>query len=474
MTAYYEPFNEALSTLSRREAGSLSASSWASGHPETAPYFLEYLPLLKEDGGMPSYDPSMAFDKFIPAEGLSGPLSAEETSYIDDLVRAAHERGSIPALACTRTLGRASAIRRAYGGTSILLVRNIFHQWASYCGQALSGNTYFLETIDRTVAASRHDVFIRNIDDWFGDRSSSIYDEKLFTLFIVLHLYLYVHSVDSADIIIDQSSIQNDYDQRSLVQETIQQHTGLNIDLSDYRPTFDSSPIEISDKSQFIDTINHFSKMIEEQLASSSAIEFVQKAKNETLEEWSRHEFYMRRSRANHRDALKRANSDLESISAQFNAQSIDWEHQKAALAFTNQATADEVERITIEWNKLTQHAATLATETTDLAAQLTQRTGELEDLKKHAEERSACLTRENDELEKALADIALAQSAESAEWVQQKTELHRALELAKDENTNVSIRLEEITRDLNAIKSRSLIQTLMERLRSKPLREEK
>lgn len=163
--AYCEIFHESLSTMDTKQATTNSYSAWQSKHPPSAPYFLEYSPLFRATGGIPAYDASMAFDRFVPRDGLDGHLSLEENIYIDSLLRNAYANQKIPILTCTRTLGRVRALRRAYGGTTIFLHRNLFHQWASYSSHALAGNSYFISSLNRIIEASRHDSFICWLDE---------------------------------------------------------------------------------------------------------------------------------------------------------------------------------------------------------------------------------------------------------------------------------------------------------------------
>ncbi|MFA4963516.1 MAG: hypothetical protein WC573_13115 [Brevundimonas sp.] len=379
VTAYYEVFNEALSFLDRRDAGALSASSWASNHPQSAPYFLEYLPLLKEGGGLPAFDASIPYDRFIPAGGLEGQLSLEESLHIDTLIRAAHNNGTIPVLTCTRSIGRASALNKAYGGTSILLVRNLFHQWASYCGQAATGNSYFLESINKTIKSSLHDPFIRNLDDWFSSRLESIEDSSLFATFIIFHLYVYSSAFESADLVIDSTKLSTENEYRRELEKNISSAIDSEIDLSDAKDNFDASFVDIVNRSEFIETVDQFVKMIKRSCLSKRSENFVEKMKNSCLEEWDRHEFYNKRSRIIYRSDIAHIKEQQVAISNQLSNQVDSWDSQKSSLEFANKALNSENDRITLEWEKLNKIFSSVALERDNLQIQLSKCLEDLE-----------------------------------------------------------------------------------------------
>ena len=155
--AYCEFFHERLRACTIEYLTSNDFAAWNSKHPESAPYFLEFAPLIESDGAVRGYDPSMAIDRFLPADGPHGVLSLAERAYVEGLIENAARLGKIPILTDTRTLGRLEALAKAFPGHHVLLVRNLFHQWASYSEQCAGGNRYFLDMLFMTVGAfARH------------------------------------------------------------------------------------------------------------------------------------------------------------------------------------------------------------------------------------------------------------------------------------------------------------------------------
>jgi hypothetical protein len=166
---YCEIFHERLKACTIPNLRDNDFSSWNSKHPEGAPYFLEFAPMVEPDGAVRGFDPSMAIERFMPRKGIHGALSPAERAYIQGLIENAAQHGKIPVLTDTRTLGRFRAVAKAFPGRHVLLVRNLFHQWASYSQQSADGNRYFIDMLLKTVAASRRDPFVARMADWFAD-----------------------------------------------------------------------------------------------------------------------------------------------------------------------------------------------------------------------------------------------------------------------------------------------------------------
>ena len=90
---FNEPFNEDLITISRSKASSATPQSWDSHHPAGDPYYLEYLPLISDAGGVKLFDAHMPFDWFIPDGGLRGELRPSEKHYLKSLIQQAEVSG---------------------------------------------------------------------------------------------------------------------------------------------------------------------------------------------------------------------------------------------------------------------------------------------------------------------------------------------------------------------------------------------
>lgn len=238
--AYNEVFHEQLATLTRSEALSHRPDSWRSGHPVTDPYFQEYLPLLKPEGGVGAFDLSMAFERFIPQTGIRGDLSQGEETHIAHLIALAMGRGRVAVLTCTRTLGRMAGLKRVFGGTHLFLYRNLFQQWNSYSHQQAEGNSYFMETLTTVIAQDSADPFLRlvrlylashcgrEVGEWIGQTH---YD-RTFIAFCGVHLYLAMVAFETADLLVDANRLV-DPGYRQSIAQTVLQRSGLPITLDD-------------------------------------------------------------------------------------------------------------------------------------------------------------------------------------------------------------------------------------------------
>jgi len=253
--AYGEFFHEQLATLKLADFDSLHPGSWESGHSATAPYFMEFLPLIRGASGVALYQASMALESFVPRGGSGGALSKAEKAYVAGLIAFAHRAERIPVLTCTRTLGRAGSLKRGFGGTHILLKRNLLHQWHSYAKQRRIGNPYFVRTVLTTIDRNAHDPFIgwmrgtlaarygAHANLWLRD----IGEDDLFAIFLGLHVYLMMQAFTVADLVVDINRLgRGDRLYRRRLEGTIAAATHVKVDLSDARETieFPLQPIE--------------------------------------------------------------------------------------------------------------------------------------------------------------------------------------------------------------------------------------
>ena len=348
--AYYEIFNEGIAQIDTTNLSTINYASWESHHPPQAPYFLEYLPLLKASGGVNGFDVSMSFDRFMPKGGLQGELSPEECAYLNLLVSQAYHGSKVPLLSCTRSLGRMAAIKRHMPVKNVLVYRNLFHQWASYSGQFLRGNPYFIDTINRTLSVCREDKFLSGIDDVFSGRQSSPHDEKTFSLFLLMHIYLYAHAIDSTDLLVDMTALCNDADLRLSIENDLSRLVLAPVNLSDARLTFDASVTIIKDRSQFVDTIEQFAKLITSTCATERSTAFVHRLKDEALAEWDHYDTLTRQSIGWYSIETGRLQREIDQRTQDIAAVAGERDHISAALVETISAReAVEATRATLQ-----------------------------------------------------------------------------------------------------------------------------
>ena len=258
VTCYYEPFHELLSTLTPTLAVQLDPGSWKSGHPSRVSYWREYIALLRRTGGVRLFNPSMSYEWFVPIGGVTGDLKLAEVRYLAFLIRQAQRRHQIPVLGFARSLGRVQAIKKHFPGNHIVLIRNLWSQWASYTHQQQNGNRYFVKSIFRMLSYN-DDLFLEYLRKFYIGRFSGAIDETtsemewqqrtdqivaslsgsdLFSLFVATHVYFYLHARSAADVLINSTRLAADKDYREASARELREITGLQISLTDAKDTF--------------------------------------------------------------------------------------------------------------------------------------------------------------------------------------------------------------------------------------------
>ncbi|MCE2574443.1 hypothetical protein [Komagataeibacter sp. FNDCR2] len=289
--SYAEPFNEALSAPHQNVSRG-DFSGWRSNHPPSASYYLEFMPLMQKTPGPIMSGQGISYDHFIPAGGFDGTLSEEEVTYLSTLVDYAHSLGRRPALMFTRSLGRARALKKAFPGKSIFLHRNLFHQWASYSGQAADGNNYFFNILEICIKSNRHDPVVEMLDLWFTPREPGPYDRNNFLIFLLFHLYIYTSAFTASDLIIDSTRIASDSTAREETEEKLNALLGHHISLKDARPSFEVSQLNIKCGKPEMDTVEQCLKLMLPENMDPLCRDFVHQAKNDAFEEWKKNDFY--------------------------------------------------------------------------------------------------------------------------------------------------------------------------------------
>jgi hypothetical protein len=248
---FYEPFNEGLAALTRSGALQHGPQSWNSGHPKSEPYFFEYAPLLRNSAGVRIYQTQMAIEWYLPPGGLSGDLRPPETKYLSLLLRYAARLGRTPVLGFTRSLGRLAAVKKQFGGIHIFLYRNLWRQWMSYLSQKEAGNPFFYHTLFR-ICKQKQDNFLNSLYNYYFTKAIELClskaateqivlqrdnfesqmfltlpDHDVFTMFMSLHIYLYLHAQQHADILVDVTRMASDRCYREEVEEAVRVRTNL-------------------------------------------------------------------------------------------------------------------------------------------------------------------------------------------------------------------------------------------------------
>jgi hypothetical protein len=253
---FYEPFHEGLATLTAAKAVQLSPGSWPSGHPGAASYWREYVPLIRKTGGVRLYHREMAYDWFISEGGLRGQLRSEELKYLSFLRRYAARRGHVAVFSFARSLGRIHSIRQSLRGTHIVIVRNLWHQWVSFLHQWELGNPYFLYKFLAVIDTA--DPFFAYLHQCYpkldalsvsscdradgaaqgkraGEILTTLSDRDIFSIFVAVHVYLYMHGRSCADLLVDTTKLTRDAAYLKDTTARLRELTGLQLSLTDAR-----------------------------------------------------------------------------------------------------------------------------------------------------------------------------------------------------------------------------------------------
>ena len=139
--AYCEPFNVRLAALTPDEVRTNHPEAWASGHPKLRqPYFAEYAPLLKPEGGIVGFDTRFAVESYYRTEA-----DPEVERYIASLVDLARRQNKTPVLGFCCSLGRVDWFKRFVEGANIVTWRNPRDQWCSTHNQWVQEGNYHFE-----------------------------------------------------------------------------------------------------------------------------------------------------------------------------------------------------------------------------------------------------------------------------------------------------------------------------------------
>ncbi len=246
--------------------------------------------MLREEGGVERFDPSMSYERFIPVDGCSGSVSNMEADYVRSLIDHAEHRRKIPVLTATRSLGRATGLKRAFPGLHVLIYRNLFQQWCSFTEQAFHGNLYFLERLAEIMKLHRSDPVLGCIRQLFPIKEASAEDANTFYSFTFLHLYLYTQAVGAMDLVIDVNRLETDLPYRKQIESRVAAEN-IILDLSDTRNTIAYSMCQLGSAADFSEKVGVIGNMIVDRAPDSAGREFGIKVMSDLIEEHACHDF---------------------------------------------------------------------------------------------------------------------------------------------------------------------------------------
>jgi hypothetical protein len=290
--AFYEIFNERLAVVTREQAAKEGSEDWPSKHPPGLSYFSEFIPLIREEGGVESYDFSMGMASFVPVGGLTGRLANSEERYVSSLIAHAQRLGKRPLLSDTRTLGRIRALKHSFGGIHILVYRNLFHQWCSYTEQMVYDNATFFNSIRTIIKNNQHDPYFAFLARRFDIENLSKDSSDLFYAFIFMHLYLYSQTLDVVDVVLDVTQVAQSPELRRSMERVIFDRTRIALDLSDARSSLGLSLVDLGPPEELARTLRAGIDEMFGLALYKTARGFIEQAIDDISEEYGRYRFY--------------------------------------------------------------------------------------------------------------------------------------------------------------------------------------
>jgi len=247
VTAYYEPWHEQLAGLTPERIERERPATSGLRHPnEGLPYLSEFAGLLRPDGGVHGFETRLALDEYFLPPDQEDPGHA---AYVETLIEAARREGRTPVLACCRTLGRIGWLRRRFGGTHIVLIRDPVQQWRSfYSLRKRPRPTYFelCQYVILSEAAGGEAAARRlGLQAGKGDLADRIHATRKrlkraparmsFAAFLAVYVLSYIAALPRADLVIDVDRLGGDPEYARTMATAIEVLTGVKLDFADCR-----------------------------------------------------------------------------------------------------------------------------------------------------------------------------------------------------------------------------------------------
>ncbi len=245
--AFYEPWHEQLATLTPERIARERPETSGLRHPtDGLPYLQEFQDLLGPEGGVPGFETRLALDDYFLPVDQEDPGQA---AYVETLIEAARREERTPVLACCRTLGRIGWLRRRFGGTHIVLIRDPVQQWRSFyslrkrprptyfelCQYVILSETAGGEAGARRLGltAGKGDLFERIAA--VRKRLKRAPARTSFAAFLAVYVLSYVAALPRADLVIDVDRLGADPQYARTMSTAIEVLTGVKLDFGDCR-----------------------------------------------------------------------------------------------------------------------------------------------------------------------------------------------------------------------------------------------
>ncbi len=245
--AYYEPWHEQLATLTPERIARERPETSGLRHPtDGLPYLHEFQDLLAPQSGVHGFETRLALDDYFQPVDQEDPGQA---AYVETLIAAARREDRTPVLACCRTLGRVGWLRRRFGGTHIVLIRDPVQQWRSFYSLRKRPRPTYFELCQYVIlseaasgeAGARRLGLTAGRGDLF-ERIQAVRKQLKraparvsFAAFLAVYVLSYVTALPRADLVIDVDRLGTDPQYARTMATAIEVLTGVKLDFSDCR-----------------------------------------------------------------------------------------------------------------------------------------------------------------------------------------------------------------------------------------------
>ncbi len=242
---YLEPLHEAFiaSPASRFEAEYQSRVTEKMRHPALrAHYFAEYP--FRPAGGVEKFAAHFPYQRYCLAPGDEDPALEE---YIGQLLHLAWGNGQIPLLQFNRGLLRSQWLRQKFNSIDVLLLRDPWETWHSYCSFP---HRYFITVTACIAGQNRDSAWFQPLRELLdvpcfagGDMQKDLDFYYEFTgqneahlpaLFCYFYLLTALHNLRHADVVLDLDHIAASPEARDRAEKALLAH-GIELSLADCR-----------------------------------------------------------------------------------------------------------------------------------------------------------------------------------------------------------------------------------------------
>ncbi|CAN5411768.1 hypothetical protein BH10PSE4_BH10PSE4_41790 [soil metagenome] len=245
--AYYEPWHEQLDRVTPDAIARERPATSGLRHPgQDLPYLSEFSDLLRPEGGVTGFDQRFALDDYFLGADADDPA---QTTYVDTLIDTARRQGRTPVLACCRTLGRLAWLRRRFGGTHIVLIRDPVQQWRSFYSLRKRPRPTYFELCQYVILseAARGEAGARRLGLRAGRgvlaarikvvrrRLKQAPARVSFAAFVAVYMLSYLAALPRADLVIDVDRLGSDPDYARTMATAVEVLAGVRPDFSDCR-----------------------------------------------------------------------------------------------------------------------------------------------------------------------------------------------------------------------------------------------